>query len=158
LNKMDCTGAEDVLKSLRKALKGKKILGISAVAGTGLDELTHEIIKMLKNVKEEPLIEEKKAPAVQRYILENDFTVTKEDEVFRICGKKVERLFAMTNFEQPEAATRFQNILKKMGVERMLQSQGIQPGDIVLIGTEEFTYQENPTVTKKPRKSKFKSY
>ena len=53
---------------------------------------------------------------------------------------KVEKLFAMTNFDQEEGLTRFQNILKKIGVEKLLQRQGIQPGDSVLIQDMEFTY------------------
>lgn len=46
----------------------------------------------------------------------------------------------MTNFNQEEAAIRFQNILKRMGVERKLKKEGIQPGDTVQIGDMQFTF------------------
>ena len=142
VNKMDATGAEAELKKLRKSLKGKKVLGISAVSGAGLDELFAEVVKALKKAKQEPQ-EEPAAPADhRRFVLEDAFQVERDEEGrFVVRGRKVERLSAMTNFDQPEAVERFQNILKKMGVEKMLQKQGVQPGDAVRIGEAEFTYQ-----------------
>ncbi len=83
-------------------------------------------------------------PKVQRFVFANEFSVEKEEGGFRIRGKKVERLFAMTNFDQSQAVSRFQNILKKMGVEKLLQKNGIQPGDTVFIGNEEFIYRLPP--------------
>lgn len=140
--KMDCTDAKDHLKKLRKSLKNKKIIEISAVTGEGLKSLLAEIVKKLEGVKkkieEEPAVES----PVRKFVFENEFSVGKEPGGFRITGKKVERLLAMTNFKQDEAVRRFQNILKKMGVEKMLQREGVQPGNSVFIGSMEFIYAE----------------
>lgn len=141
-NKMDCTGAEDQLKKFRRRLKNKKIVPISAVTGEGLQTFYVEVMNLLKRVKDEAF-EEREAPVnVRRYVFEPEFSVEREEDGYRVKGKKVERLFAMTNFDQEEAVTRFQNILKGMGVEKMLQREGIQQGDTIRIGTMEFTYSQ----------------
>lgn len=142
-NKMDCTGASENLKKFKRKLRGKKILGISAVTGEGIPLLLGEILKMLE--LHPPVIEEepKEFSAVKRFLFENEFTIERETEGFRVKGAKVERLAAMTNFQQEEAVRRFLNILKKMGVEKMLQREGIQPGDSVFIGEQEFDYSGN---------------
>ena len=61
--------------------------------------------------------------------------------VYRVAGAKVEKLAAMTNFDQSEGLRRFQNILKKMGVEKELARQGAEPGDTVKIGSVEFYFE-----------------
>lgn len=81
-----------------------------------------------------------KESAVGRFIFEDEFSIEQEEKSFRVKGKKIERLFAMTNFKQEEAVSRFQNILKKMGVEKALEKHGCQAGDLVHIGTMEFNY------------------
>mgnify|MGYP005624883499 CR=1 FL=1 len=58
--------------------------------------------------------------------------------IFVVKGKKVEDLAAMTNFGQEQSIMRFQNILKKIGLEKELLKRGIKPGDTVKIGTHEF--------------------
>lgn len=78
---------------------------------------------------------------IKRFVFAEEFKVEREKDGFRVIGKKVERLSAMTNFQQEEAVQRFQNILKKMGVETVLKREGIQPGDTVYIGTQEFIFQ-----------------
>jgi len=52
---------------------------------------------------------------------------------------------AMTNFDQDEAINRLQGILRKMGVEKALEAEGIAPGDQVAIGDHEFTYRPEPS-------------
>lgn len=142
VNKMDLTGAEEVMKKLRKSLKGKKILGISAVSGKGLPELSAEIHKMLQKADKEKRAEvPAPPPRIHRYVFTDEYTVAREEDAFRVTGKKVERLCAMTNFNQDQAVRRFQNILKKMGVERALKKEGAQPGDAIIIGAQEFTFE-----------------
>lgn len=146
-NKLDCTGADKILKKFRKSLKGKKVIGISAVTGQGISDFYAVAIKRLQSAKEEPEEVETAAVPVRKFIFENEFSVKREPGGFRVKGKKVERLFAMTNFDQEEAITRFQNILRKMGVEKMLKREGIHPGDTVHIGDMEFTYDDSTGFT-----------
>ena len=77
-----------------------------------------------------------------RFVVETEYKVfQKRTSCYRGERMKVERLAAMTNFDQMEGTKRFQNILKKMGVERELGRQGAVPGDNVRIGKVEFTYE-----------------
>ena len=77
---------------------------------------------------------------VKKYIYEPDFKIKTEDGIFIVCGKKVETLAEMTKFNEDEALRRFQNILKKMGVELALEEKGCKAGDTVRINNFEFTY------------------
>ena len=48
----------------------------------------------------------------------------------------------MTDFAAEEGLRRFQGILKKMGVEKELESHGINVGDTVRIGDFEFDFEK----------------
>ena len=63
-----------------------------------------------------------------------------ESFICDVCGKKVEKLAQMTNFKEDEAVVRFQNILKKMGVEVALEEKGCKVGDTVRILDFEFVF------------------
>ena len=76
-----------------------------------------------------------------RFVVELDYQVHEEKDNWVITGTKVERLAAMTNYDQEEGLRRFQNILKKMGVEKELARQGAKPGDSVKIGKVEFFFE-----------------
>ncbi len=140
MNKMDLTGAQEARKKLQKHLKGKKLLAISAVSGEGIPELLAVLAKKLTTIKEE--VEEVVTADFKKFVFENDFIVERDDDGFHVMGKKVERLVAMTNFDQEQAVARMQNILKKMGVEKMLLKEGVQAGDRVRIGEMEFLFSE----------------
>lgn len=142
--KMDCTGAEDAFKKFKRDLKKKNVLQVSAVSGQGLPALLREIVRLLNRSPQEAEVPEPE-PAVKRFVFENEFSVEKEEAGFRVRGARVEKLCAMTNFKQEEAASRFQNILKKMGVDKMLQRQGVRAGDSVIIGGMQFTYGDVPS-------------
>ena len=140
-NKMDCTGADVQLKKFKKSLKSKKVWAISAVTGAGLPTLFTEIVRVLeRSPAQEPDVKEPALSPHAHYLFADEFKVFREEECFRVRGKKVERLINMTNFSQEEAVSRFQNILRAMGVERQLQKLGVLPGDTVKISEYEFKY------------------
>ena len=139
LNKMDTTETTNVLAELKKRYRKYKIFPISAVTGHGVNALLAHAAKEVSREEEE-----KPAPAAiepLRFVVEMDYQVFRENGDFVVKGAKVERLAAMTNFEQQEGLKRFQNILKKMGVEKELARQGAVSGDQVRIGRVEFTYE-----------------
>lgn len=139
LNKMDLTGSENALESLEKHFKRAKIFPISAVTGQGVHALLAYAAKELAKPERQDLQPTAEEPF--RFVVEADFQVVQEKGSFSVKGPRVEKLAAMTNFEQREGFKRFQNILKKMGVERELQRRGVKAGDTVRIGTVEFTYE-----------------
>ena len=54
------------------------------------------------------------------------FVVQREGEAYRVVGRRIERLAAQTNFDNPESAERFQRDLARLGVERELVRAGVE--------------------------------
>jgi GTP-binding protein len=138
VNKLDLTGADKVFKDIKKLYKKIKVFGVSGVSGEGIQALLPEILKLIESV---PPDLNAPTDASLHIKLEPEAWVEKKADHYLVRGKKVERLVAMTNFHLPEGVERTQNILKKMGIERLLKEHGVKPGDQVKIGRMEFTFQ-----------------
>lgn len=136
INKIDIPSSDKALKLFKK--KRKTVFPISAVNGDGIRPLLEEIFMKIKMVKEEPPVEIKSA----HYKYKPEFSVRKKGNVFEITGRKIFDLVAMTNFKESESARRFQNILKKIGLEQRLKEEGVRTGDTVKVGSYEFSYEE----------------
>lgn len=139
VNKMDVTGSKAKFSQFKKNLKNFQLFPISAVSGEGIKELLSAVIKMLDTV---PVEIDSDFEPIKKYIYEPEFTVNIEDGIFVVGGSKVERLSEMTDFAQEESLRRFQNILKKIGVEEALEAKGITVGDTVRIGKTEFSFEK----------------
>jgi GTP-binding protein len=139
VNKMDLSGSEKIFATLKKRFVHWKAFPISAVSGTGIDPLLAYAAKQLSKPTRSD--EEETAKEPLRFVVEMDYEVLRENGDFVLKGSKIERLAAMTRFDQEEGFQRFQNILKKMGVEKALVRQGAREGDTVRIGRSEFTFQ-----------------
>ena len=142
LNKIDLPDSQKHIKKFKRHLKTKKLFEISAVTRVGVDKLLKEIVKML----EKPIAfnpeEDIETVPVKKYVYEPEFKVSVEDGVFVATGAKIETLTEMTKFSEDEALRRYQNILKKMGLEIELEKMGAKPGDTVRIGGFEFTFEK----------------
>ncbi len=139
LNKLDATDtALENVKKFKKNVKNKKIFPISNVTKEGIDKLLAALSKLTEMPAKEEDIE---SVPVKKYVYEPDFTINVEDDgVYVVSGKKIETLTEMTKFNEDEALRRFQNILKKMGVELALEQKGCKVGDTVRIGNLEFEF------------------
>ena len=78
--------------------------------------------------------------ANKHVVVEKPFTVTKEEDVWVLSGKQIEKVFEMTKFESDEDIYRFSNKLSKMGVDEKLKEMGAVPGDKVRIKDFYFDY------------------
>ena len=58
-------------------------------------------------------------------------------------SKNIERLVAMTNFDNDEALYRFQLIWKRLGIDEALKEKGCQEGETVRIRDMVFEYKDN---------------
>jgi GTP-binding protein len=139
VNKIDTADADKIVAALKKKYAKIKIFPISAVTGVGINPLLAYAAKLVS--EPEPEAPRKPGGEPLRFVVEAEYEVTKEEDEFVVKGVKVERLASMTNFDQQEGLKRFQNILKKMGIERELARKGALPGDNVRIGKVEFTYE-----------------
>ncbi len=139
VNKADLPSAEKVYKALAKKRKKQKVFLISAATGQGIKEVLDEVVKILSATPVEQIAAEEEKPVVHK--VEPIFTITRdENDVIYITGKKVEEFIAMTNFTQPEAVTRLKGIFKKIGLEKALLKQGVQDGDLLVVGGKEFEW------------------
>ncbi len=141
-NKMDIPGSEKNLEILKKEIGHQyEIFPISAVTTAGLKPLLRKLAQLVDEITPEPLYNIDDFKVIEEEPDER-FTIEKEDGIFVVKGKEVEKHFAMTDFENEEAVKRFQRILKVMGVEDALKEQGIDYGDTVRIGDLEFEFVE----------------
>ncbi len=139
VNKADLPSAEKVYKALAKKRKKQKVFLISAATGQGVKEVLDEVVQILSATPVEQITVEEEKPVVHK--VEPIFTITRdENDVIHITGKKVEEFIAMTNFTQPEAVTRLKGIFKKIGLEKALLKQGVQDGDLLVVGGKEFEW------------------
>lgn len=154
-NKMDLTGeAEENLERLKRYYANSSVdtCPISCITKEGIDDLLNKIGDKLEKAPllEEPVEDLETEDAVKDFAREKDYpsrgderpVVEKEDSVYIIKHKKLERIAAMTDFENEEAFERFQRIIYQMGVEELLREKGIKEGELVKIGQIEFEYYE----------------
>ncbi|MDR3253609.1 MAG: GTPase ObgE [Endomicrobium sp.] len=142
LNKIDLPCSQKHIKNFKKYLKNKKLFEISAATGSNVDILIKEILKMLENPFAFNPEEEIETIPVKKYIYEPEFKINIEDGTFVVTGAKIETLTGMTRFSEDESLRRYQNILKKMGLETELEKMGAKTGDNVKIGSFEFTFEK----------------
>ena len=142
-NKMDLPESAENYARLEKYVtaKGYPIMKASAATGEGLRDVMNKLYQMLQEYKEESTDE----IVMGRPNEDPDkFEVITpgEDTDFEIKGKNIERLVAMTNFDNDEATYRFQLIWKRLGIEDALKAKGIKEGQSVRIRDMVFDYKE----------------
>ena len=142
-NKMDIPEAKENYEKLKAFAneQGIEIFPVSAATNEGLKPLIERVSLMLDEYVEEPeAIEEVK---VYQAKPDDEITISRDEAGdFVVKGKYIEKLVAMTNFENDEALQRFQYIWRVKGIEDMLKAHGVKEGDTVHIGTMEFDYKE----------------
>lgn len=142
LNKMDLPDAiawEPIIEEeIKKA--GYPFMSISAATGENVQKMLYRVKKILDE-----------APEVKTYQDEvvvitppddDSFTIERVEDGFRVSGRRIERIAAMTYFEFDSTLLRFQHILDGMGISEALEEAGVQAGDIVYFGDEELEWGE----------------
>ncbi len=137
LNKIDLPQARQSLVELQERFP--EIRAISAATGEGVRDLT---LAVFRAIATSPMPQTPAAAPVRIELSAPDaFEVRRAaDGAFVVCGERVERLAAMTDFDSDEALARFERALGRMGVEKRLVELGASEGDTVRIGPYEFTY------------------
>jgi GTP-binding protein len=143
-NKMDLPQAAAGLELLRKALGPGGVFPVSAVTGEGLDKVLYHVAALLRelpaaDLPEDPLkhfLREQEGAAAEELV------ITREGDEFVVHGARLERLVAMTDFDNDVAVRRFQRIFRHQGHEKKLSAAGVSNGDTVRIGKMEFTFMQ----------------
>lgn len=121
--------------------EGREIYPVSAATGEGLTPLMQRVSQLLSEHVEEPEAEENTKVYVARQ--DEQFAISRDDDgAFVVKGKGIEKLVAMTNFDNDEAVQRFQAIWRRMEIEAALKERGVQPGDTVRIRDVAFEFKE----------------
>lgn len=140
-NKMDMPTSKENLKKFKEKVN-VEVFEMSAMNGEGIDKIINKLADMLDNIKKEPLYDEQKfeSHVLYKFKVEKPFTITKDNRTWVVRGDEVEKLLKMTKFSSDEAALRFSNKLRKMGIDDQLRELGAEEGDTVRIIDFEFEY------------------
>ncbi|MFC5447246.1 GTPase ObgE [Paenibacillus aestuarii] len=150
-NKMDMPDAEDNLTLFKEQLAedGREvtIYPISALTRGGIQELLYKIADVLDSIPDAPELEEV-AEVEERKVYrlekreEQDFTITRDNDVFVVESPSIERLIKRTNFSTHDGVMRFARILRNMGIDKELRSRGAVDGQTIRIADFEFEFVE----------------
>ena len=132
------TFKDDLLKNFEE-LTEERIIFISSVTGHKVTNLMCEIKKVLDEI---PKDYNQIGISHHLYTLPDagEASVTLEDKVFVVAGKKVEKLLLMTDLDSESCILRLQKQLIEMGVYEKLEKAGVDFGDAVRIGNFEFIW------------------
>ena len=140
-NKMDLADAAKI-ETLQKEIEtaGYEYFPICALSGEGVRalmerawEILQEIPALPENVPERTIVYD---------VPQDEFEITVEDGVYHVRGKRVEKLVAMTDFDDAFQLRRFERAWKFMNLDKLLKKQGIREGDTVDLYGMEFTFAE----------------
>ena len=141
VNKMDQPEGEAVFKALKKKYRDR-VLAASVATGDGIDAILDRVIELLA-ASDGPVHFEDKVEGETLHKVEQGFTIQNMGGgIFTLRGKYVERASAMLDVSLPEAIERYQNTLRRIGVDRALKKAGIKAGDKVRCGAFEFEWSD----------------
>lgn len=146
LNKIDGLDEDivaDKIAQLRKVVPKKTpLLAISAKSKEGIGELLSEVIKQIEQQHGQAIKKshDQTLPVLTFKPSEESWTIEKSRKGFVVRGKKVERFAARTDFDNPHGVQRLHDILRKMGILRELERQGIEAGQSIHVGDNKIEY------------------
>jgi len=144
-NKMDTEEARANLPHLRTALEAQEyeVFACSAATGEGMRPIINRAAAILATLPPpevlQPEVHEQTPEEARQWhaarLLDGSFVVE---------GKQIERITAMTNFENDEAISRFQRVLEATGITQQLEKLGARNGSEVLIGERTLSWVGTP--------------
>lgn len=137
VNKVDLEPA----RKLRARSHRAGVLFISAQTGEGLAELAKSLASLVVSAPAPELPVAAARVTKLRPRGGGGLSVEKKGSAFIVHGDRVERLLERLDLDSEGGLARFQSELDRLGVNRALESAGVQPGDTVRIATAEFEYQ-----------------
>ncbi|NED10559.1 GTPase ObgE [Streptomyces sp. SID9124] len=153
LNKIDIPDGQDLADMIRPDLeaRGYRVFEASAVARTGLKELSFALAGVIAEARAAKPVEEATRIVIRPKAVDDaGFTVTlEEDGIYRVRGEKPERWVRQTDFNNDEAVGYLADRLNRLGVEDELRKAGARAGDGVAIGAEDnaVVFDWEPTVS-----------
>lgn len=145
-NKMDLPDALENLSKFKEKVN-HQIYEVSAMNQEGLDDVLVALADLVDSSEYEDLYEEAafESHVLYKFKEETPYEIVrKENNLWEISGKEIEKLFRMTKFSSQEGIVRFARKLRKLGVDDKLAELGAEEGDKVTIaGIKDFTFDYN---------------
>ncbi|HDT15522.1 MAG TPA: GTPase ObgE, partial [Firmicutes bacterium] len=141
VNKCDIVSKEEqeiINESFKK--EGLDVLFVSAKEGIGVENIKNKLYNIIKNIPKNEIAEKPTEITEEKNILE---VKKKEEGVFELKNKRLEKYMAMLDFEYQETWEVFRKYMERSGVNVFLKEKGIKTGDIIIIGKQDFLYQED---------------
>ncbi len=140
-NKKDLPQFDEGLALLRQELGEENVLPISAVTGEGIKEVLFRTSKLLAELPQIPVVEDNAVFTPAPVEGEDErISISRDNETFIVSGKRLEKLVAMTDFNNEAAVKRFQRIFRVWGHEEEIKAAGAKNGDTIKICDLEFTF------------------
>lgn len=120
-----------------------KLMAVSSKANIGIKDLLYEVKDLVNQVKqveesEQAEDEETDVPVYRLSHRDNQpWQIIRRDDDWLVRGKKIERFAVRTDYENEEGVRRLRDIMRKMGIMRELEKQGINKGETIIIGSSE---------------------
>ncbi len=131
---------EDLLKQLKKAVpKHVEVVAISSMSKQNVKQLLIRLHKIVQAERALQLASEQDEDALPVLTISDDeaWQVVKNETVYVVTGKKIERFAKRTDFDNFHGTQRLRDIMKKMGIMHGLVRQNIEPGNRIQIGSPE---------------------
>ncbi|MEU1956639.1 GTPase ObgE [Nocardia rhamnosiphila] len=150
LNKVDVPEAEDLADLVTPELqeRGWPVFRISAVAHSGLRQLTFALAELVQSYRDAHPAAAPKRPVIRPVPVDDSgFTVRADPDEpggFIVRGTRPERWVRQTQFDNDEAVGYLADRLARLGVEDELVRRGAEPGAPVTIG--EVTFEWEPLI------------
>ena len=143
-NKIDLPQAKENLPALENlaAQEGIKFFAISAATRENLDALINFVGQRLEEIV--PEVESVAPVKIFDMDKEEDPVIIERNDAaeFIVRNKNLEKIVAMTNFDNAEGLRRFQFIWRMKNLDALLKARGIKEGTSVHIGGFEFEWHE----------------
>jgi GTP-binding protein len=112
------------------------LMAVSAQSKQGLKEMLYEVKGLV--LSSQPEVEKSEVEDVPIYRLNPEqlpWRVIKRDNGYLVRGSKIEKFALRTDFNNDEGIRRLRDIMKKMGIMREIERQGINTDQIIEIGS-----------------------
>lgn len=148
-NKCDMPDTEEAVEALRKraAEDGRPFFAVSAVTGKGLDVMVDAVAERVAELRatiaaDTPTFDRSEAYERQRTQRDRTISITNEGGgVWRVSGGAIERMVVQTDWDNDEAILYLQHRFDRIGLEKLLEDHGVQPGDEVRILGYAFSFE-----------------
>ncbi|HXW50561.1 MAG TPA: GTPase ObgE [Candidatus Acidoferrales bacterium] len=137
VSKLDLPAAGETLQAISRAVDGR-VYGISAATGAGVKELIRAVYgAIVAERAATPRIPSEIVLRPQEKPKTASVSVIKEGRAYRVRGRAIERVAAMTDLSTDEGQAYFLRALHRVGARRKLERAGARPGDRIRIGDHE---------------------